>query len=186
MRLHKIALAALAAALVSPLAACGAREQAPEAKPLRIIADVIPHAELLNKAADLGLLGDVKLDVTEISGDVDPNQLVNAGDLDANFFQHVPYLDDWNAAHEGSDLVAVATVHVEPLGLYSKKVDSLAAIPTDATIAIPADPTNLARALFLLQDAGLITLDVKADDPGLDYAQITEANITGNRSEERR
>lgn len=140
MRLHKIALAALAAALVSPLAACGAREQAPEAKPLRIIADVIPHAELLNKAADLGLLGDVKLDVTEISGDVDPNQLVNAGDLDANFFQHVPYLDDWNAAHEGSDLVAVATVHVEPLGLYSKK-----SIRWPPSPPIPPSPSRQTR-----------------------------------------
>lgn len=180
MRLRTLALTALAATLVGPLAACGSQNQTPESEPLRVIADVIPHAELLKQAEEQGLLGDVKIEVTEIAGDVDPNQLVNAGDLDANFFQHVPYLTDWNASHDGSDLVEVATVHVEPLGLYSKKADSLAAIPTDATVAIPADPTNQARALFLLQDAGLITLDVKPTDANLDYSQITEANITEN------
>ena len=161
---------------------CGAANPgAPDAsKPLRIMADVTPHAVLLKEAEKQGLLGDVKIQVTEISGDIDPNQLVNAGDLDANFFQHVPYLTDWNAKHNGADLVALAPVHVEPLGLYSKKV-KLDAVPEGAVIAIPADATNQARALFLLQDAGLITLDVKADQPGLDYSQITpEKNVTGN------
>ena len=122
----------------------------------------------------------MKIDVTVIWGDIDPNQLVNAGDLDANFFQHVPYLNDWNAKHEGADLVALAPVHVEPLGLYSEKV-TLDTVPDGAVIAIPADATNQARALFLIADAGLITLDVKADDPGLDYSQITpETNVTSN------
>lgn len=174
----------LAAGLV--LTGCGAAQPsgttgaADTAKPLRIIADVTPHAVLLEEAEKQGLLGDVKIDVTEISGDIDPNQLVNAGDLDANFFQHVPYLNDWNAKHDGADLVALAPVHVEPLGLYSEKV-TLDTVPDGAVIAIPADATNQARALFLIADAGLITLDVKADDPGLDYSQITpEDNVTGN------
>ncbi|QIK70983.1 ABC transporter substrate-binding protein [Propioniciclava coleopterorum] len=161
---------------------CGAANAgAPDpSKPLRIMADVTPHALLLKEAEKQGLLGDVKIQVTEISGDIDPNQLVNAGDLDANFFQHVPYLTDWNAKHSGADLVALAPIHVEPLGLYSKKA-KLDAVPEGAVIAIPADATNQARALFLLQDAGLITLDVKADQPGLDYSQITpEKNVTGN------
>lgn len=164
------------------LTGCGAATAgAPDAsKPLRIMADVTPHAVLLKEAQKEGLLGDVKIEVTEISGDVDPNQLVNAGDLDANFFQHVPYLTDWNAKHNGADLVALSPVHVEPLGLYSKKV-KLDAVPDKAVIAIPADATNQARALFLLQDAGLVTLNVKADQPGLDYSQITpEKNVTGN------
>ena len=167
------------------LTGCGAAQGggpgAPDAtQPLRIIADVTPHAVLLEEAEKQGLLGDVKIDVTEISGDIDANQLVNAGDLDANFFQHVPYLNDWNAKHEGADLVALAPVHVEPLGLYSEKV-TLDTVPDGAVIAIPADATNQARALFLIADAGLITLDVKADDPGLDYSQITpETNVTSN------
>ena len=138
------------------------------------------RAELIGKAEELGLLDGVEIDITEISAQVDANQLVNEGDLDANFFQHVPYLDDWNANHAGSDLVPVATVHVEPLGLYSKKVESLTDVPADAVIAIPADATNLARALFLLEDAGLLGLDVDASDPDLDYSQVTTANIDEN------
>lgn len=187
MRIRSILTSALAATVLTALAACGAGSStggtasADTSKPLRVMADVIPHAELIKEAQQLGLLDDTKIDITEISGDVDPNQLVNAGDLDANFFQHVPYLDDWNANHEGADLVPVATVHVEPLGLYSKKVTALTDVPQDAVIAIPADATNQARGLFLLADAGLIKLDVKAGDPGLDYSQITpEKNITDN------
>ncbi len=180
-RLITTVAAVVATGLV--MTGCGAIQGAQgtdTSKPLRIIADVTPHSVLLKEAQKQGLLGDVKIEVTEISGDIDPNQLVNAGDLDANFFQHVPYLTDWNAKHSGADLVALTPVHVEPLGLYSKKV-KLDAVPDGAVIAIPADPTNQARALFLLADAGLITLDVKPDQEGLDYSQITpEKNVTAN------
>lgn len=174
-------LAASIAAL--SLTGCGASGQpagtADTSKPLRVIADVIPHAALIEEAQKDGLLGDVKVEVTQISGDVDPNQLVEAGDLDANFFQHVPYLKDWNAKHNNADLVSVAEVHVEPLGLYSKKV-KLDAVPEGAQIAIPADATNQARGLFLLEDAGLIKLDVDRNDPNLDYSQVTDANVKEN------
>lgn len=187
MRIRTLLASALAATLLTGLAACGSggadagsTASAEASKPLRVMADVIPHAELIKEAESLGLLGDVKVDITEISASVDANQLVNEGDLDANFFQHVPYLDDWNANHPGSDLVAVATVHVEPLGLYSKKVTSLAEVPQDAVIAIPADATNQARALFLLEDAGLLKLNVDRSDPKLDYSQITPANVSDN------
>ena len=92
----------------------------------------------------------------------------------------MPYLPDWNAKHAGANLVGLGPVHVEPLGLYSEKV-TLDTVPDGAVIAIPADATNQARALFLIADAGLVTLDVKATDPGLDYSQITpETNVTGN------
>ena len=187
MRIRTLLASALAATLITGLAACGSggadagsTASAEASKPLRVMADVILHAELIKQAESLGLLGDVKVDITEISASVDANQLVNEGDLDANFFQHVPYLDDWNANHPGSDLVAVATVHVEPLGLYSKKVTSLAEVPQDAVIAIPADATNQARALFLLEDAGLLKLNVDRSDPKLDYSQITPANVSDN------
>ena len=186
MRIRGLLAGALAATLLTSLAACGGGDtgggdaSANTDAPLRVMADVIPHAELIEKAEELGLLDGVEIDITEISAQVDPNQLVNEGDLDANFFQHVPYLDDWNANHPGSDLVPVATVHVEPLGLYSKKVESLTDVPADAVIAIPADATNLARALFLLEDAGLLGLDVDASDPDLDYSQVTTANIDEN------
>ncbi|NLH71253.1 MAG: ABC transporter substrate-binding protein [Brooklawnia sp.] len=187
MRIRTLLASALAATLLTGLTACGSggsdagsSASAAASQPLRVMADVIPHAELIKQAESLGLLGDVKVDITEISAQVDANQLVNEGDLDANFFQHVPYLDDWNANHPGSDLVAVATVHVEPLGLYSKKVTSLAEVPQDAVIAIPADATNQARALFLLEDAGLLKLNADRNDPNLDYSQITPANVSDN------
>lgn len=187
MTIRRILAAVAAPVLLSlALSGCGAvapaNAPADTTKPLRIMADVIPHAQLLKEAQKQGLLGDVKVEITEIAGDVDPNQLVNAGDLDANFFQHTPYLTDWNAKHAGADLVSVGGVHIEPLGLYTKKSGvTLAAVPEGATIAIPADATNQARALFLIADAGLVTLDVKRDQPGLDYSQITpEKNVTGN------
>lgn len=180
-RLTTTVAAAVVTGLV--LTGCGANQSATStpdtSAPLRIMADVTPHSVLLKEAEEQGLLGDVRIDVTEISGDVDPNQLVNAGDLDANFFQHVPYLNDWNTQN-GGDLVSLGDVHVEPLGLYSRKV-TLDAVPDGAVIAIPADATNQARALFLLADAGLVTLDVTADQEGLDFSQVTpEKNVSGN------
>lgn len=180
MKLLKLASAGLAAVLLAGLTACSGDSTESASEPLRVIADVIPHAELIREAESLGLLGDTQVEITEISASVDANQLVNEGDLDANFFQHTPYLDDWNSKHDGADLVAVATVHVEPLGLYSKKVDSLATVPQDATIAIPSDATNQARALFLLEDAGLLTVDADRTDPNLDYTQITIASVAEN------
>ncbi len=183
---HRVATVLTAAITGLALAGCGAAQPAPAGqptdatRPLRVMADVTPHAVLLKEAEKRGLLGDVTLEITEISAQVDPNQLVDAGDLDANFFQHVPSLTDWNANHAGSDLVALSPIHVEPLGLYSEKV-TLDTVPDGAVVAIPSDATNQARALFLLADAGLVTLDVKADDPDLDFSQITPANnITAN------
>ena len=171
---------ATAAALILGLGGCGASGAASTSAPLKVMADVRPHAELIKKAQELGLLDNVTIEVREISGSIDPNQLVQAGDVDANFFQHTPYLKDWNAQHS-ADLVAVGDpIHIEPLGLYSKKVADVASVPAKAVIAIPADTTNQARALFLLADAGLLTLNVKADDPDLDYTQVSEANITAN------
>lgn len=180
-----VALATLSVAVVA-LTGCGgsttpsaAGSAAAPTGPLKVVADADPHTTLLKKTEELGLLGDVKLEIREIAGGVDPNQLVASGDVEANFFQHIPYLDNWNAEHQTS-LVSVAAVHIEPLGLYSKKVATVADTPDGAVIAIPADATNQARALFLLADAGLVTLDVKASDEGLDFAQVSERNITGN------
>lgn len=145
--------------------------------PLKVLADVKPHAELIKEAQKQGLLGDVKIELREITGDVDVNQLTQAGDIDANFFQHVPYLTDWNKQHSGT-LVSVGGVHIEPLGLYSKKVATVADTPDKAVIAIPLDATNQGRALFLLADAGLLKLNVTKDSA--DISQVTEKNITEN------
>lgn len=174
--------AALAAAAVPALAACGGSGSGSgdASKPLVIMADATPHTELLEYVEKSGQLGDVKLDLKGITGDIDPNQLLEAGDIEANFFQHVPYLDSWQAEKKVNDLVVTATTHVEPLGIYSKKVTSLEAAPAGATIAVAADPTNLGRGLVLLQSAKLLTLDVTGPLDKIDYAQVTEKNITAN------
>lgn len=180
----RVSLSAAVAVAALGLAACGSSSSGGSAtgdpaKPLTVMADVKPHAELIRQAEQEGLLGDVKVNITEISGQVDPNKLVKDGDVDANFFQHTPYLKNWNAENN-ANLVSVGSVHIEPLGLYSKKVAAVADLPAGSTIAIPADPTNLARGLFLLADAGIIEMNVKADDPNLDYSKVTTSNVTGN------
>ena len=178
----RVSLSAAVAVAALGLTACGSSSSGgagDPAKPLTVMADVKPHAELIRQAEQDGLLGDVKVNITEISGQVDPNKLVKDGDVDANFFQHTPYLKNWNAENN-ANLVSVGSVHIEPLGLYSKKVAAVADLPAGSTIAIPADPTNLARGLFLLADAGIIEMNVKADDPNLDYSKVTTSNVTGN------
>jgi len=188
-RLARALAAAAAVTLGLTLSACGGApaattpagggSAAPAANtaPLKVLADVKPHAELIKEAQRQGLLGDVKVEVREITGDVDVNQLTQAGDIDANFFQHVPYLTDWNKQHSGT-LVSVGGVHIEPLGLYSRKVAAVADTPANAVIAIPLDATNQGRALFLLADAGLLKLNVTKDSA--DISQVTEKNISEN------
>ncbi|MEL4505200.1 MetQ/NlpA family ABC transporter substrate-binding protein [Luteococcus sp. H138] len=172
-------LAGLLVVLTLGLSACGAGGN-DSSKPLVVLADATPHTDILKKVQELGLLGDTKIEIKGIAGDIDVNQLTQSGDVDANFFQHKPYLDTWLKQKGVTDLTSVATVHVEPLGLYSKKVKSLTEVPNGATIAIPQDPSNLVRALFLLQQAKLITLNVNPTDANLDFSQITEKNISAN------
>jgi len=139
---------------------------------LSVGATPVPHAELLNLIkGDLAAQG-ITLKVVEFTDYVQPNVAVLAGDLDANFFQHIPYLDsneEWSAK-----LVSAFGVHVEPFGLYSSKHKSIGDLPNGATIAIPNDPSNGGRALLLLQAKGLITLKEGA---GL---TATPRDITGN------
>ncbi len=133
-----------------------------------------PHAAILNLVAeDLAKEG-VKLKVVEFNDYVVPNDAVESGEIDANFFQHAPYMDSFNA-EKGYHLVSVAGIHIEPMALYSKKYGSLDALPDGASVAIPNDPTNEGRALLLLQSADLITL---APDSGL---TAVPADITVNK-----
>ncbi|HZW02545.1 MAG TPA: MetQ/NlpA family ABC transporter substrate-binding protein, partial [Anaerolineaceae bacterium] len=123
----------------------------------------VPHTEILqfvqdNLAADAGLT----LTLIEFTDYVQPNLALRDEQLDANFFQHAPYMEDFGAEH-GFEMVAVADVHIEPLGIYSKQVTDLAAVPEGALVAIPNDATNGGRALRLLEASGLITLREGAD-----------------------
>jgi D-methionine transport system substrate-binding protein len=151
-----------AAALLLGLAACGSdasddRAASPDA-PLKVGVNPVPHGEILayikdNLAAKAGL----KLEIVEFSDYVQPNQALADKQLDANYFQHVPYLESEKSS-KGYDFVPLTPVHIEPLGIYSKKVSKLTDVPEGAVVTIPNDPTNSGRALKLLADNGLITL----------------------------
>lgn len=169
----------IAALFALVLSACGsssetsASDTAADA-PLKVGVSPVPHAQILkyvadNQAAAKGL----KLQIVEFSDYVQPNLQLQDGQLDANYFQHKPYLDDFNSSR-GTKLSFVAPVHLEPLGLYSKKVTDLAALPQGGTVAVPNDATNLGRALKLLADNGVVTLK---DGVG---TAATERDVTGN------
>ena len=124
---------------------------------IRVGASPTPHAELLREADKELQKQGYKLDIVEFTDYVQPNLALDSGDLDANFFQHGPYLDNFNTENN-TKLVSVGTVHYEPLGVYAGKTKSLEELPDGAAIAVPNDTTNEARALLLLQDQGLLTL----------------------------
>ena len=140
---------------VSTLTACSSKEA--DDKVIKVAATSVPHAEILEAAKPILAEQGWDLQVTEFQDYVQPNEVVEAGDFDANFFQHTPYLDSFNA-EKGTHLVNVGEIHYEPLGIYPGTASDLNAIPDGAEIAIPNDTTNEARALLLLQDNGLITL----------------------------
>lgn len=124
---------------------------------IRVGASPAPHAEILAAVKeDLAEKG-YDLQITEFTDYILPNQALSEGDLDANYFQHKPYLDDFNAKNV-TDLVSAGAIHFEPLGIYKGKSEDLANIADGAQIAVPNDTTNEARALQLLQAQGLIQL----------------------------
>lgn len=178
-RLPRRRLLAAIASTGLVLSGCGFSSDDDGDGPLVVSASSVPHAEILREVEELGLLGETTLEIKEATGDVDPNQLLVAGDVDANYFQHVPYEKDWEAQHGSAELVDVAAVHVEPLGLYSQKAERPEDLPTGATIALPNNVTNFARGLILLQEAGLITLDEEAAS-GDEVTQVTKASIAEN------
>ena len=169
------------------LAAAATFAGAVSAEELSVAATPVPHAEILEfvkpKLAEQG----VELDVKVFTDYVQPNVQVDQKRMDANFFQHQPYLDEFNDGR-GTNLVSVVGVHVEPFGAYSSRIDSLDELEDGATVAIPNDPTNGGRALLLLQKAGLLTLedDSKitatprdiADNPrNLDFKELEAATL---------
>ncbi len=151
--------------------ATGSKET--DSKVLRVAATPDPHAALLNLVVDDLASQGYTLKVIEFTDYITPNTSTESGEVDANFFQHLPYLETFNKDHN-THLVSIGGVHVEPLALYSKKVSSLSELKNGATIAIPNDPTNEGRALLLLQSAGLIKL---SSDAGL---EATPADIVEN------
>ncbi len=132
-----------------------------DTKVIKIGATPVPHSEILEEVKEDVEAKGYKLEIVEFTDYVTPNLALNDGEIDANFFQHVPYMDKF-AGDRGLNLVSVGTVHVEPFGLYSEKYKSVEELPTGAVIALPNDPSNGARALLLLEANGLIKLDANA------------------------
>ncbi|CAH0231653.1 MULTISPECIES: MetQ/NlpA family ABC transporter substrate-binding protein [unclassified Pseudomonas] len=143
--------------LLTALAVVAAFSSAAQAETLRVAASAVPHAEILNFVKPALAKEGVELDVKVFTDYVQPNVQVAEKRLDANFFQHQPYLDEFNKSR-GTSLVSVAGVHVEPFGAYSSKIKDLKELPQGANVVIPNDATNGGRALLLLQKAGVITL----------------------------
>lgn len=157
------------------------------AEELSVAATPVPHAEILEFVKPQLAEQGVELDVKVFTDYIQPNIQVSQKNMDANFFQHKPYLESFNEGR-GTNLVTVTGVHVEPFGAYSSKIDSLDELKDGAVVAIPNDPTNGGRALLLLQKAGLITLkdDSKitatprdiADNPkNLDFKELEAATL---------
>ena len=145
-----------------------------EGATLRVAASPTPHAEILNNVVK-PLLAEqgITLTVEEFTDYIQPNMVTEDGQVDANYFQHITYLNDFNA-ERGTHLASVAEIHYEPFGVYAGSTASLEELPDGAKIGVPNDPTNEGRALLLLQDLGLITLE---EGVGL---TATKLNIADN------
>ncbi|WP_338043783.1 MetQ/NlpA family ABC transporter substrate-binding protein [Ornithinimicrobium flavum] len=193
---HRTLIPLLAAAGALTLAACGGDTTADDnaaatggqgESVLTVGASTVPHGEILEFVADeLAADAGLSIEIVEFTDYVQPNVALDEGALDANYFQHQPYLDQ-QVADAGYDFVALAPVHLEPLGLYSDSVASVAEIPDGGTVAIPNDPTNGGRALALLAEQGLITLadtqasptvlDIEDNPKGLEFSEIEAAQL---------
>lgn len=128
-----------------------------QAQTIQVAATPVPHAEILEFIKPSLAEQGINLDIKVFTDYIQPNIQVAEGRMDANFFQHKPYLDDFNLAN-GTSLVSVAGIHVEPFGAYSSKIKQLTELKQGAQVAIPNDATNGGRALLLLQTAGVISL----------------------------
>lgn len=193
-------IAPLALALVIALGAlgmtgCSTAEEEPasgeettgERVVIKVGASPTPHAEILEQVVeDLAAEG-YELEIIEYTDYVLPNNDVEAGEIDANYFQHAPYLEDFNAEN-GTSLVSAASVHFEPLGLYGGKTDAVDDLAEGAKIAVPNDATNEARALLLLEQEGLLTLkegvgikatvnDIVENPLGIEFVEVEAAAV---------
>jgi D-methionine transport system substrate-binding protein len=176
------------AAAATVLAACGqAADKAGGEGPLLVGATAVPHAEILEHIKPLLAAEGVNIEIKVFNDYVQPNTQLAERRLDVNYFQTKPYLDEFNASR-GSDLITVAGVHVEPLGAYSRRFRTLAALPDGAEVAVPNDASSIGRSLILLQKAGLIRLkdpanplqtlrDIVANPKNLRFRELESATL---------
>jgi D-methionine transport system substrate-binding protein len=189
--MKKITSVIIALALIlslSALAACGSTTTAAASasptntaaatssgdKTITVGASSTPHAEILEQVKDALAAEGYTLKIVVYDDYVLPNKALADGEIDANYFQHKPYLDNYNAEN-GTNLVSAAAIHYEPFGIYGNGVTSLKDLKAGATIIIPADGSNETRALFLLQQEGLIKLPADADaEKGVTTLDVTD------------
>lgn len=174
-----------AAALSLSFTACAGKKSAT----LKVGASPAPHAEILETAKPLLAEQGIELEIVEFDDYVLPNTALSDGDLDANYFQHQPYLDTFNAGN-GTDLISAASIHYEPLGIYPGRAASLEALADGGKVAVPNDGSNEARALYLLEANGLIkvnhdvgyeatVLDVTENPKNIEIIELDADKIPG-------
>ena len=190
---------AVCAAAAIALTGCGddkAKEPAKTASAdttITVGATPVPHADILNFIAPEMKKQGVTLKVLEFSDYVKPNMALADKEIDANFFQHTPYLDNYNEQN-GTDLVSACKVHFEPMGLYSETLTSVSDVAEGSKVGVPNDPTNEARALNLLEAQGLIKLregaglnatplDIEENPLNLEFVELEAAQLPRNLSE---
>ena len=149
-----VILAALTLSVFA-LAGCGGGS---DSKTIKVGATPVPHAEILETIKPLLEKEGYKLEIVEFTDYVQPNVALNDKELDANFFQHLPYLDNFISEHKEMKIANAGGIHIEPMGVYSRKIKKLDELKDGASIAIPNDPTNGGRSLLLLEKAGLLKL----------------------------
>ena len=173
--------------------ASGASTEVEEKGTITIAASPTPHAEILAEAAKILAEEGWKLDIVEFEDYVQPNLVVDSGEIDANYFQHVPYLDNFNEEN-GTSLVSVGGIHYEPFGIYPGTKSSLDALEDGDTVAVPNDTTNEARALLLLQANGLLklkegagltatVLDIEENPLNLNIQELEAAQVSRVKDE---
>ena len=183
----RIILAGAAAVLAVGVTACGGEEKKTDEKTITVAASPTPHAEILEEAKGLLKGKGYTLEIKEFDDYPQQNVVVDEGEFDANYFQHQPYLDNFNE-EKGADLVSAAKIHYEPLGIYPGASKDLEKIKDGAKIAVPNDATNEARALLLLEENGIITLkkdaglnatkkDVKENPHQVEIVELDAAQI---------
>ncbi len=196
-----IASALVATLAVGLFAGCGGGDKAPaessassaatevasDDKTITIGASPSPHAEILNHFKDAFEAEGYTLEVVEFTDYVQPNKALDNGDLDANYFQHNPYLENF-CEENGTKLVNAGPIHYEPMGIFSESIEDLSKLPEGAKVAVPNDATNEARALLLLQENGLIKLkegvditatklDIEENPKNLEIVELEAAQI---------
>ncbi len=157
--MKKIIAAILALTLCLSLAACGPKT---DDKTIKVGATPAPHAQILEVVKEQLAAKGYTLEIVEFDDYIQPNLALSQGELDANYFQHITYMNNFNEEHSIS-MVSASAIHYEPFGIYAGKTASLEALPEGAKIGVPNDATNEARALLLLEQEGLIKLKEGAD-----------------------